>query len=147
MYAGGITGCKRIANFAALYRIPVALHNVGHLTNTLAAAHFGCSVQNFYRSESRLGEGDRPVEQQAAGEKPRVEKGRLHVPEAAGFGVEWNGDYFAGISPKASRGGSTEIKRSVLRRGLLKTALTCRAIFVRANDQGLQLLACYSKAT
>lgn len=93
VYAGGFTGCKRIANFAALYRIPVALHNVGHLTNTLAAAHFGCSVQNFYRSESRLGEGDRPVEQQAAGEKPRVEKGRLHVSEAAGLGVEWNEDY------------------------------------------------------
>lgn len=100
VYAGGITGCKRIANFAANYRIPVALHNVGHLVNTLAAAHWGCSVQNFYRSESRLGEGDRPVEQQAAGEKPQVENGELRVPERAGLGVEWNEDYLrANLAP------------------------------------------------
>jgi len=92
VYAGGFTGCKRIAEFAALYRIPVALHNVGHLTNTLGAAHFGCSIQNFYRSESRLGEGDREVEAQAAGEPPQVRDGRLQVPEAAGLGVEWNED-------------------------------------------------------
>ncbi len=93
VYAGGFTGCKRIAHFAELYDIPVALHNVGHLPNTLGAAHFGCSVQNFYRSESRLGEGDRPVEQQAAGNAPKVEGGTLQVSEAAGLGVEWNEDY------------------------------------------------------
>lgn len=93
VYAGGITGTRRIANFAAMYRIPVALHNVGHLVNTLATAHFGCSVQNFYRSESRLGEGSRPVEAQAAGEKPEVKNGQLKVPEKAGLGVEWNTDY------------------------------------------------------
>ncbi len=92
VYAGGITGCKRIANFAADYRIPVALHNVGHLTNTLAAAHFGCSIQNFYRSESRLGEGDRAVEAQAAGEKPQIRDGLLAVPERAGLGVEFDED-------------------------------------------------------
>lgn len=92
VYAGGITGCKRIANFAANYRVPVALHNVGHLTNTVAAAHFGCSVQNFYRSESRLGSGNRPVEAQAAGEKPQVRNGELAVPERAGLGVEFDED-------------------------------------------------------
>ena len=100
VYAGGITGCKRIANFAANYRIPVALHNVGHLVNTLAAAHWGCSVQNFYRSESRLGEGNRPVEQQAGGDKPRVRNGELAVPEKSGLGVEWNEDYLrANLAP------------------------------------------------
>ncbi|MCP5111600.1 MAG: hypothetical protein GY953_12275, partial [bacterium] len=93
VYAGGITGTKRIANFAAMYRIPVALHNVGHLVNTHAAAHFGCSVQNFYRSESRLGEGNRPVEQQAASNKPMVSAGRLRVSEEAGLGVHFNEDY------------------------------------------------------
>ncbi|MDX1984464.1 MAG: mandelate racemase/muconate lactonizing enzyme family protein [Bryobacteraceae bacterium] len=92
VYAGGITGTRRIANFASHYRIPVALHNVGHLVNTLAAAHFGCAIQNFYRSESRLGEGDRPVERQAAGEKPLVRNGELAVPERAGLGVELNPD-------------------------------------------------------
>ena len=93
VYAGGITGTRRIAEFAALYRIPIALHNVGHLVNTLAAAHFGCSIQNFYRSESRLGEGDRPVEQQAASNKPVVRNGLLRVSEEPGLGVHWNEDY------------------------------------------------------
>ncbi|MDX2181120.1 MAG: mandelate racemase/muconate lactonizing enzyme family protein [Bryobacteraceae bacterium] len=92
VYSGGITGLKRIANFAAHYRIPLALHNVGHLVNTLAAAHFGCSIQNFYRSESRLGEGDRPVEKQAASNAPTVKNGELAVSELAGFGVDWNLD-------------------------------------------------------
>lgn len=92
VYAGGFTGCKRIANFAALFNIPVALHNVGHLVNTLGAAHFGCSVQNFYRSESRLGGRSRSLENQAAGEKPQVRNGELAVPEAAGLGIEWNED-------------------------------------------------------
>jgi galactonate dehydratase len=93
VYAGGFSGCKRIAHLAALYRIPVALHNVGHLTNTFAAAHFGCSVQNFYRSESRLGEGALEVEAQASGDdKPKVANGQLQVPEGAGLGVVWNED-------------------------------------------------------
>jgi L-alanine-DL-glutamate epimerase-like enolase superfamily enzyme len=92
VYAGGITGTRRIANFASLYRIPVALHNVGHLVNTLATAHFGCAVHNFYRSESRLGEGDRPVERQAAANGPVVKRGRLQVSEQAGLGVHWNED-------------------------------------------------------
>ncbi|MBC9889754.1 MAG: hypothetical protein F7B06_07875 [Opitutae bacterium] len=93
-----LTGCKRIANFAANYRIPVALHNVGHMVNTLAAAHFGCSVQNFYRSESRLGGGR--LEQQAAGAKPKVRNRELAVPEASGLGIEWNEDYLrANLAP------------------------------------------------
>jgi L-alanine-DL-glutamate epimerase-like enolase superfamily enzyme len=93
VYAGGITGTLRIAHFAALSRVPVALHNVGHLVNTLAAAHFGCSVQNFYRSESRLGEGPRAVEAQAASNGPVVREGRLRVSEEPGLGIHWNEDY------------------------------------------------------
>lgn len=93
VYAGGITGCKRIAHLAAMQRVPVALHNVGHLANTFAAAHFGCSVHNFYRSESRLGEGDLEVEAQADGsEKPQVQNGELKVPEGPGLGVVWDED-------------------------------------------------------
>ncbi len=93
VYAGGITGTMRIAHYAALSRIPVALHNVGHLVNTLAAGHFGCAVQNFYRSESRLGEGNRPVEAQAASNGPVVREGRLRVSEEPGLGVHWNEEY------------------------------------------------------
>ena len=46
---------RKIADIAALTRTPVALHNVGSLVLTYANAHFGSSIQNFYRSESELG--------------------------------------------------------------------------------------------
>ncbi|MBI1355892.1 MAG: hypothetical protein GC160_16250 [Acidobacteria bacterium] len=64
----------------------------GHLTNMLGAADLGCATQNFCRSESRLGEGNRAVEAQAAGEKPQIRDGLLAVPERAGLGVEWDED-------------------------------------------------------
>jgi L-alanine-DL-glutamate epimerase-like enolase superfamily enzyme len=53
-FAGGITGTKKIADFAALSRTPVALHNVGSLVLTYANAQFGSSIQNFYRQRARL---------------------------------------------------------------------------------------------
>ena len=56
-FAGGITGTSKIADYAAQFRIPVALHNVS-LVLTYANAHFGGSIQNFYRSESQLGRPD-----------------------------------------------------------------------------------------
>lgn len=61
-FAGGLTGTKKIADYAALTRTPVALHNVGSLILTIANAHFGASIQNFYRSESALGRPTRHVE-------------------------------------------------------------------------------------
>src|SRR5512146_539644 len=48
-FAGGFTGVKKIADYAALTRTPVALHNVGSLVLCYANAHFGASIQNFYR--------------------------------------------------------------------------------------------------
>src|SRR5256885_12270814 len=65
-FAGGITGTRKIADFAALTRTPVALHNVGSLVLTFANAHFGASIHNFYRSESALGRPNRYVENMAA---------------------------------------------------------------------------------
>ena len=49
---------------------PVALHNVGSLVLTYANAHFGSSIQNFYRSESALGRPTRYVEDMAASNPP-----------------------------------------------------------------------------
>src|SRR5947209_3311711 len=79
-FAGGITGTRKIADFAALTRTPVALHNVGSLVLTFANAHFGASIHNFYRSESALGRPNRYVENMAAGNPPEVRKSQLKVP-------------------------------------------------------------------
>jgi galactonate dehydratase len=92
-FAGGITGTKKIADYAALTRTPVALHNVGSLVLCYANAHFGASIQNFYRSESALGRPTRHVENMAAGNPPEVRKGLLKVPAAPGLGLDLNFDY------------------------------------------------------
>jgi galactonate dehydratase len=92
-FAGGITGVKKIADFAALTRTPVALHNVGSLVLTYANAHFGSSIQNFYRSESQLGRPNHYIEAMAAGSPPEVRKGFLKVPTGPGLGLEINPDF------------------------------------------------------
>jgi L-alanine-DL-glutamate epimerase-like enolase superfamily enzyme len=92
-FAGGITGTRKIADFAALTRNPVALHNVGSLVLTCANAQFGASIQNFYRSESALGRPTRYVEDMAASHPPEVRKSRLTVPMEPGLGAELNPDF------------------------------------------------------
>jgi L-alanine-DL-glutamate epimerase-like enolase superfamily enzyme len=92
-FAGGITGTKKIADYAMLSRTPVALHNVGSLVLCYASAHFGSGIHNFYRSESALGRPTRHVEQMAATRPPEVREGRLKVPDAPGLGFEPNNDY------------------------------------------------------
>jgi len=92
-FAGGFTGTRKIADYAALTRTPVALHNVGSLALCYANAHFGASIQNFYRSESALGRPNRHAENMAAGNAPVVRQSRLKVPDGPGLGLDWNWDY------------------------------------------------------
>ncbi len=92
-FCGGITGAKKIADYAALSRVPVALHNVGSLVLCYANAHFGGSIQNFYRSESALGRPTRYIEDMAAGTPPEVKQSSLKVPEGPGLGLEINTDF------------------------------------------------------
>jgi L-alanine-DL-glutamate epimerase-like enolase superfamily enzyme len=92
-FAGGFTGAKKIADYAALTRTPVALHNVGTLVLTFASAHFGSAIHHFYRSESALGRPDRKVESMAASNPPQVRNGKLQVPTAHGLGVDLNADF------------------------------------------------------
>ena len=96
-FAGGFTGVKKIADYAALTRTPVALHNVGSLVLCHANAHFGAAIQNFYRSESALGRPTRHVEKMAAGNPPDVRNSRLKVPEGPGLGLDLNFDYLKSV--------------------------------------------------
>jgi L-alanine-DL-glutamate epimerase-like enolase superfamily enzyme len=97
-FAGGITGTKRITDYAQLSRIPVALHNVGSLILCYASAHFGSAIHNFYRSESGLGNPaifrpERHVEQMSAVNPPVVKNSDLTVPDLPGLGFEPDEDY------------------------------------------------------
>ncbi len=99
-FAGGFTGTKKVADYAYAFRMPVALHNVGSLVLTYANAHFGASIQNFYRSESQLGRPTHYIEGMAAGSPPEVRKGRLTVPTTPGLGLEIDPDFLkANLAP------------------------------------------------
>ena len=87
-YAGGISGCRRIADYAALYRTPMALHNVGTLVRTYASVQLAAAIANFYRSENRLGRPGRMVEKMAAGKPPVVRNSTFQLPEGPGLGLE-----------------------------------------------------------
>ncbi|MFA5818776.1 MAG: mandelate racemase/muconate lactonizing enzyme family protein [Bacteroidales bacterium] len=86
-FAGGFTGCMKIADYAAITRTPVALHNVGTLVKTIASAHLSMAIQNFYKSESRLGFKGRVIEQMSTVEPPIVRNGILNVPDKPGLGL------------------------------------------------------------
>jgi galactonate dehydratase len=95
-FAGGITGARKIANYAMVTKTPVALHNVGSLVLCYASAHFGSAIHNFFRSESALGRTNRHVEQMSAAGAPQVKNGQLTVPTAPGLGFVPNEEYLRG---------------------------------------------------
>jgi L-alanine-DL-glutamate epimerase-like enolase superfamily enzyme len=92
-FAGGFSGVRKIADYAYIFRTPVALHNVGSLVLTYANAHFGSSIENFYRSESQLGRPNHYIEKMAAGSPPQVRKSMLTVPAGPGLGLEIDPDF------------------------------------------------------
>ena len=86
VFAGGLTGCRRIAELAEEFYIAVAIHNVGTLVQNMASAHFGASVRVFVTSETRLYQS--PYIEEMGGEKLSVVNGRLPVPIKPGLGVD-----------------------------------------------------------
>jgi L-alanine-DL-glutamate epimerase-like enolase superfamily enzyme len=92
-FAGGITACRKIADYAAHTRTPVALHNVGTLVRTYASAHLSMAIQNFYRSESWLGRPGRLREQMTKGQTPAVKGGILQVPNKPGLGLDLDDNF------------------------------------------------------
>ena len=58
-----------------------------------ANAHFGASIQNFFRSESALGRANRYVESMARSNPPAVRNGLLKVPEGPRLGVDFDEEF------------------------------------------------------
>ena len=93
-YAGGITGIRKIADYAAAYRIPVALHSGPcSLVRFYAAAHLSGAIENFFRIENALGEFRGFKEKMAAGRQPVVRNSVMQFPDGPGLGLELNEDW------------------------------------------------------
>lgn len=88
--SGGITGVKMIADLAARYRIPIALHNVSGLMLNMASQQLAAAVFNCPRIECAAG-ADRI---QWATKNPIIIKnGYMKVSNDPGLGVELNQEY------------------------------------------------------
>jgi L-alanine-DL-glutamate epimerase-like enolase superfamily enzyme len=80
-FCGGHHGRAQDRGLCRTYAQSVALHNVGSIVLTYANAHFGSSIQNFYRSESALGRPNHYVEKMVTSAAPEVRKSQLKVPQ------------------------------------------------------------------
>lgn len=90
VFAGGITGLRRIAELADLFYIPIMTHNVGSLVQNMATAHFGASTRNFVMSETCIGQRNHDVIYDMGVDKIEIRDGKLKVPDRPGLGIELN---------------------------------------------------------
>jgi L-alanine-DL-glutamate epimerase-like enolase superfamily enzyme len=88
--SGGITGVRMIADLAAIYRIPVCLHNVSGLVLNMAsqqwsAAVFNCPLMECRRNADQIRWANpNPLE---------IKNGRMKVSTRPGLGFELDQEY------------------------------------------------------
>ena len=88
--SGGITGVKMIADLAARYRIPIALHNVSGLMLNMASQQLAAAVFNCPRIECAAGADRIPW---ATKNPITIRNGYMEVSTEPGLGVELNQEY------------------------------------------------------
>jgi L-alanine-DL-glutamate epimerase-like enolase superfamily enzyme len=90
IHCGGITGGKMIADLAALYRVPVCLHNVSGLILNMASQQWSAAVFNCPLMECSV----RADQYQWATQNPIViADGKMKVSTAPGLGLDIDHDY------------------------------------------------------
>lgn len=87
---GGISGARRIAHLAELYRIPISCHNVSGYVLDMASQQFSASVFNCPLLECRRRAAEAP---EATGEKLVIRDGKMQVAMRPGLGLELDFDY------------------------------------------------------
>ena len=88
--SGGITGTRVIAEIAALYRVPICLHNVSGYALTMASQQFSAAVFNCPKMECTRNADIAP---ESSGNLPIITNGRMKVSMLPGIGVELDQDY------------------------------------------------------
>ncbi len=90
VYSGGITGVKAIADLAALYRIPITLHNVSGLLLNLASAQLAASIFDCPRIECTR----KATSIRWAAENPlEISGGKMKISDRPGLGVTLDEDW------------------------------------------------------
>ncbi len=88
---GGLSECRKIANMAEVYYVPLAPHNVCGPLGTMASAHVCASIPNFLVLEWHW--IDYPGwDQFAVGDQPVIQDGHVVLTERPGIGLEVDDD-------------------------------------------------------
>jgi galactonate dehydratase len=88
--SGGITGTKMIADAAAVYRTPIALHNVSGLLLALASQQLAASVFDCPRIESIRTADEIPW---AKPNPLQIRNGKMRICNSPGLGADLDQDY------------------------------------------------------
>ena len=89
---GGLSECRKIANMAEIYYIPMAPHNNSGPLSTLADSHVCVSIPNFLVLEWHRF-GDTTWDEMLLTEAPLIQEGHVVVPDRPGLGAELDEDY------------------------------------------------------
>ena len=87
--AGGITATKRIADLAAIYRIPVCMHNVNGLILAMASQQLSAAIFNCPLMECKRGDEQANI---AASNAPVIRDCRMAVSTRPGRGLDLDCD-------------------------------------------------------
>lgn len=91
---GGLSECRKIANMAEVYYVPLAPHNVCGPLGTMASAHVCASIPNFLIMEwhwiDYAGWDELTIQDQ-----PIIQQGHVVLTDKPGIGVEVNDEALA----------------------------------------------------
>jgi L-alanine-DL-glutamate epimerase-like enolase superfamily enzyme len=91
LFCGGLHEARKIADYAALNYIPMAMHNNGSALATIAASHVAAATPNFMGLEYHF--HDAPwIGQVVERGRPLFEDGHVQLTDAPGLGIELNRD-------------------------------------------------------
>ncbi len=89
---GGLSECRKIANMAETYYVPLAPHNVSGPLGTMASAHVCASIPNFLIMEWHW--IDYPGwEELTIQDSPVIQNGQVVLTDKPGIGLEVNDEF------------------------------------------------------
>jgi len=95
--AGGISECRKIAQFADSYNIPWAAHvSMGSPVHIAASLHLAAATPNFLICECPSGEN--PIGNNLLKKPIICENGHFEIPQGPGLGIEFDEEELAGVA-------------------------------------------------
>ena len=99
---GGLSECRKIANLAEIYYVPMAPHNNSGPLSTLADSHVCASIPNFLALEFHRFE-DEHWNDVLVTDEPLIQDGHVVLNEKPGLGAELNEDFVSTLIPEGGQ--------------------------------------------